>query len=153
MSLRSAKRIALFLVFAGVFASNAPAQVDSTGVAALTGAVTLNSSVTPNQGGSTRAWTYYFLGQTKSSGTSWGVTIQSDGSVYFHGGNNSVVGSKGVPLGNSEVVQTQGNPCWGGGNYDIAYPVFTDSEKLNGMPPSSWAVRYGSYASQSCSSW
>ncbi len=105
----------------------------------------------PNQSVRDKSWVSYFLGQYKRIAWSYGATINLDGTVTFHGGNNSPTGTFAPPSGDLPVIQAMGNPCWGGGSYDGVRPIYTNAGLLNGEAPISWEILVaGTYGSVSC---
>ena len=92
-----------------------------------------------------KSWTSYFIGQTRSKYDGPAATIQSDGTVKFHapGGWFSFTSQSvaGPALGNSVLGVETNDGC--GKKELIAYPVFSNSARMNGLPPDDWAVGYG----------
>lgn len=93
-----------------------------------------------------RAWSTYFLGQTKywsAPGLSGIAIISPEGVV-----NSGFGTGMGIPLGNASVITTTtvitrncGDTGFGTGQM-IATPLFSDEAKRNGGPPYDWAVTY-----------
>lgn len=104
----------------------------------------------PVQSGGTRSWVSYFLGQSRpvlgvNSVTEAIATINQDGTTTFRPvANRNVwwpmgIETAGIPLQHySAAGPDHFGYCWIG--QFVTYPVFTESDRLYGRPPSDWAA-------------
>lgn len=96
-----------------------------------------------NQGGA-KAWTAYFLGETKCSGASWNVctTIQPDGSLVATLPFRAMTSHFGPPMQYTDISSSfnVGDVCHTASVPFVASPVISNTSRTNGLPPDSWTI-------------